>query len=241
MLHRLLTLFACLLTAMTGSAQQVLSRTTVLPAEGLQQDVKDLRTVFEQLHPGLYRYNTRQQMDAVFDRLANDFTRDLSLESTFLRLSAFTAEVRCGHTYPSFFNQSDAVTAALFQSTNRLSFFFRWKQGKMVVTQDFTADHSVRPGSVIASVNGIPAANMLRRLLPLVRETGRMTLSGLTSSRSRLAPTTKPPTFCCRWSFRTGQLHSIFHHDSRDEPCQTFDCGGCLLPGAPEQRSAQTS
>lgn len=172
MLLRLLTLFVCLLTSMIGSAQQVLSRTTVLPAGGLQEDVKILRAAFEQLHPGLYRYNTRQQMDAAFDHLAGDFTKDQTLEAAFLRLSAFTAQVRCGHTYPSFFNQSDAVTTALFQSPKRLPFFFRWTRSKMVVTQDFTPDHLLPPGTVVASVNGIPAAEMLRRLLPLVRADG---------------------------------------------------------------------
>ena len=61
-----------------------------------------LRAALEQLQSGLYRYNTRQQRDAAFDRLVARLYKGRDTESAFLRLSAVTAQVRCGHTYPSF-------------------------------------------------------------------------------------------------------------------------------------------
>ena len=73
MLFRSATLVLLMMLSLASGAQQPLSRTTVLPASGLQEDVQILRSAFEQLHPGLYRYNSRQQMDAAFDRLAMDF------------------------------------------------------------------------------------------------------------------------------------------------------------------------
>lgn len=172
MLFRSVSVFLLLLLSLTLGAQQPLSRTTILPASGLQEDVKILRSAFEQLHPGLYRYNSRLQMDAAFDRLEMDFAKDQTLEAAFLRLSAFTAGIRCGHTYPSFFNQSDAVTAALFQRTDRLPFFYHWVQGQMIVMRDFTPDHHLPPGTIIQSTDGIAAGEILQRLLPLVRTDG---------------------------------------------------------------------
>src|SRR5579875_2865814 len=149
MLFRSFTIFLLTLLPLTSGAQQhPLSRTTVLPASGLQEDVQILRSAFEKLLPGLYRYNSRQQMDAAFDRLAMDFGKDQTLEAAFVRLSAFTAAIRCGHTYPSFFNQSDAVTAALFQGTDRLPFFYRWVDGQIIVTREFTPNHQLPPGTI---------------------------------------------------------------------------------------------
>ena len=64
------------------------------------------------------------------------------------------------------------MTAALFQGTDRLPFFYRWVEGQMIVTRDFTPDHRLPPGTIVERIDGIAAANILQRLLPLVRADG---------------------------------------------------------------------
>ncbi len=165
-------LCAALVVTPVAPAQTQLGAHRVLHAADLQADVGVLRSALEQLHPGLYRYNTKRQMDAAFAALRRDFGRDQTLESTFLRLSRFTAQIRCGHTYPSFYNQSKAITRALFERDIALPFFYRWIGGRMIVTSDFTPDSALARGTAIYSINGVDTKIILQRLLPLARADG---------------------------------------------------------------------
>jgi hypothetical protein len=160
------------LLPLASPAQGAISPTTSIPASALQEDVAIFRATFEQLHPGLYRYNTKEQMDAAFDRLRDDFSHDQTLEQTFVRLSRFTAQIRCGHTLPSPYNQSKEITAALFDRTGKLPFLYRWIGLRMIVTRDFTPEHSLPAGTEILAINGTPAGDVLKRLLLLVSADG---------------------------------------------------------------------
>ena len=96
----------------------------VLKSEDLLSDLQILRTSYEQLHPGLYRYNSKVEMDANFDQLRIEFSRDRSLQEAYLAFSVFAAKVKCGHTYPNFFNQKKAVASALFEGQDRVRSIF---------------------------------------------------------------------------------------------------------------------
>jgi hypothetical protein len=167
-----LLLFCWLLVPLNGLAQDTPSAPTLIPARGLQQDVALLRDAFEKLHPGLLRYQTQKQSTESFDQLARDLNRDLSQREVYLRLSAFTATLRCGHTYPNFFNQYDSVKHDLFDTSDRLPFFFRWIDGRMIVIQDFTPRHNLPPGTEVFSINGITSNKLLRKLMPYARSDG---------------------------------------------------------------------
>lgn len=60
-MRRLLLLLALLLVPGAAVAQPTAA--TRLNAKDLQADVAILRRAYETLHPGLYRYNTPEQMD----------------------------------------------------------------------------------------------------------------------------------------------------------------------------------
>lgn len=160
------------LSACPARAQGTISATTVIPAAGLQEDVAILRSTFEQLHPGLYRYSTRARMDRSFAALQHDLGHDLTLEQVFLRLALFTAQLRCGHTFPNPYNQSKEVTAALLDRGGKLPFLYRWIDGQMIVTRDLTPAHTLAPGTEVLSINGITARFLLHRLMQLASADG---------------------------------------------------------------------
>src|SRR5271156_6844416 len=89
---------------------------TLLKSIDLQADVVILRQAYEQLHPGLYRYNTKPKIDAAFNELNQRLAHDQSLQDAFLAFSEFAAKVRCGHTQANPFNQSKTIVDALFRS-----------------------------------------------------------------------------------------------------------------------------
>ena len=144
---------------------------SMLRSADLRADVAILRRAYTMLHPGLYRYNTPVEIDAAFNALELEFQKDRTLGETYLALSVLAAKVRCGHTYPNFFNQSDAVSAALFREP-RVPFYFRWLTNRMIVTCSFSADSRIKAGSEVLAINGVPVAKILAQLIMVARADG---------------------------------------------------------------------
>lgn len=167
----LLLALGCDLNPQAQAAAALDGGDSMLRAEDLQADVALLRRAYETLHPGLLRYNTPAQVDAAFNALSLEFRKDRTLPQAYLAFSVFAAKVKCGHTYPSFFNQSESVTEALFQAP-RLPFYFRWLGDRMVVTRAFTDDKRIATGTQIIAINGVPVASILKRLKTVARADG---------------------------------------------------------------------
>ena len=77
---------------MTCLAQS--SAAPVFKSGDLQADAAILRSAYEQLHPGLYRYSSKAEMDEDFAVLNHQLARDQSLQDAFLAFSEFAAKIR---------------------------------------------------------------------------------------------------------------------------------------------------
>lgn len=157
----------------------------VRAAPGQNEDVRLVGEILRALHPGLQRYLGPAAFEAGLARLNARWNAAPELEDRFLALTAFLASLRCGHSYPSFYNQKRAIAERLFSRKDRLPLAFRWIGGQMVVTANQTPDVWLPVGSVIKAIDGVPAATILRRLLPLVRADG----SNDGKRRALLSPT----------------------------------------------------
>ena len=168
-----LRLALMLLLISTGRAQVDVS---TLKSSDLQADAAILRSAYEQLHPGLYRYNSKLEMDANFAALNHQLDHDQTLQEAFLTFSEFAAKVRCGHTQANPFNQPKAVVEELFKGPTRVPFYFDWLDGRMIVTRDFTPDQILPPGTEVKEINGIATSAILARLLSMpMRRSSSMT------------------------------------------------------------------
>ncbi len=143
-----------------------------ISAQDLQADFAVLKQAYEALHPGLYRFNSKEQMDAHFAALRAELERDLTLQEAYLAFSVFLAKVQCGHSYANFFNQPKAVATTLFEQQNRVPFYFRWLDRRMIVTRNFSKDARLVPGTEVLAINGTPVAAILERLLTVARADG---------------------------------------------------------------------
>ncbi len=159
--------------AQTASPQRASPTNYALIKSGdLQSDAAILRRAYEELHPGLYRYSSKAEMDGKFEALNKNLSHDLSLQDAYLAFSEFAAQVKCGHTYANFFNQKKAVAAELFEGQNRLPFYFRWLDQGMIVTKDFTPDHQLPRGTQVLSISGTPVGTILDQLMTIARADG---------------------------------------------------------------------
>ncbi len=135
-------------------------------------DVDLLQPAYEALHPGLYRYNSLEVVQAHIEQLRHELTASRSMAEEYLAFSRFAATVRCGHTYANFYKQSPTVQRALFERPDRVPSFFVWLHGYMVVTQDFTPDHRLPRATQVVAINGVPTATILAQLLTVARADG---------------------------------------------------------------------
>lgn len=169
-------LLSCLLLAACASAPPIAVRERAprepIPAALLQDDIDVLEQAVTQLHPGVYRYNTPVQLRAGIAALRRELAHDATLPQAWLAFNRFTALLRCGHTYPNPVNQSAEVAARLFESKTRLPFHFRWLDGRMVVTRNFSGDPRLAPGTQVLAIDGVRSPELLAAMLPLVRADG---------------------------------------------------------------------
>jgi hypothetical protein len=153
-------------------------------------DIALLREILTTLHPGLYRYASPKGIDAGLKALERDWAKQ-DLKTRYLALARFLATIKCGHSYPNFFNQSGAVKKALFDpdQPTRLPFAFKWLGSQMVITQDQSGTASLKRGTIVKAVNTVSAQKILNRLMPYVRADGsndakRRALLSISSSES---------------------------------------------------------
>jgi len=163
-----------LLQTAGGLGLAALSPTRADAAIGVDwsSDVGVLRHAWETMHPGLHRYATPVQITGRLDRLAHEWAQPGSFRDRFAALTRVTASIRCGHTYPSPYNSSDAVVAQMYPDRSLVPFRFVWIDGRMVVTEDRTAEGLLPRGSQITAVDGVATSEILARLLPLARADG---------------------------------------------------------------------
>lgn len=140
-------------------------------APDLAGDIAILRQALA-LHPGLYRYASPATVEQRIAALERAWAAAPDLPARYLVLSRFLATIRCGHSYANFFNQRAPVAGALFDRPTRLPFRFAWIGGEMVVLADDSGLAHLPRGTVVETVNGIPAPRLLAALLPYARADG---------------------------------------------------------------------
>jgi C-terminal processing protease CtpA/Prc len=143
---------------------------TVIKSSLLLEDFEILKRSYESLHPGLYKYQSKEAIDKAFEKCRVSFSKDLTLQETYKAILELTATFQCGHAYPNFWNQDSAIQNELFENATALPFHFEIIESKLAVTR--SADAQVLPYDIIETINHIPVSQILDRLLPSVRADG---------------------------------------------------------------------
>lgn len=143
-----------------------------ISSEALRVDLKVLKEALTTIHAGLYRYQSQAELEKGFKDLEGRFSKGATQAEVFLALSEFTAKIKCGHTFPSFWNNPIQTQRNLFTAQDRLPINFRWMEGKMVVTRNDSSNPSIQRGELITEINGVKTEVVLARLLKLVKGDG---------------------------------------------------------------------
>jgi hypothetical protein len=136
------------------SAQRVDSlRNRVLRSAEMRSDFRYLRRALEETHPGLYRYNTREQMRREMDSLDGLLTREMRFYDYYRLLASLIADIHCAHT--TIFPVPDLPK--LFSACRVFPYGIIYIDNHVYLTLNATTDDvSVKPGFELLSINGRP-------------------------------------------------------------------------------------
>jgi C-terminal processing protease CtpA/Prc len=143
---------------------------TILKSADLLADFEIARKSYEQMHPGLYKYQSKETIDAAFEKCKAAFGKDQTLAEAYLNFHKLTSSFKCGHAYPNFFNQEKALKEEVFEKINCLPFHFKLIDDRMLVVR--TNDANIKDGVEIVKINGVKISKIIETIVPIVRADG---------------------------------------------------------------------
>ncbi len=141
----------------------------MLSTEDSRADVALLRRGLETVHPGLYRYTSKKDIDAAFARLETAASRPISELALHGQIALMLATIHCDHTKPEM---SDVLTAYRTTNPTHLPFRFKIIEGRMIVISNDGQDSAPPVGTEILSINGMPVPTLLLTLAATVAYDG---------------------------------------------------------------------
>jgi hypothetical protein len=174
-MHKIwLLISACILSACCTFAQERTSRDfnpqKKYPVSELQTDFRLLMTALEQSHPGLYSFNTKEETRHRFDSLYNSLRTEQTELQFYSTVSSALANIGCGHT-AAFLSKKYRKE---FEEKNCRYFPFQVKvqDHRLYILSNRSTDSSIVPGAEILELNGKPARDIERQILPYLTSDG---------------------------------------------------------------------
>ena len=151
-----------------------------LNAEFLRSDLELLKTGLELIHPGLYRYSSKQQIDSLFLNTAKDLSEQTDFQEFYRKVCRVLAEIKCQHTAatpaPELFKKIEEEGKFL-----PFGAFWLYDPVSVYITYDLSSEASLPPGTRILEINGQSVEELYKTLIPYFPSDGY----NLTNKHSR--------------------------------------------------------
>jgi len=139
----------------------------------LQEDFSIVRASFEEGHGALYRYSTKDEMDAVFDAAYEKIDSEMT-EREFLHiLLPVVGAVNCGHTSV----RGSRFIIWLESQPVIFPLGIRYLNRKPYLVRNYSEMGDIAMGSELVSINGMPMDQIISDLLPAIPSDGRIETS----------------------------------------------------------------
>lgn len=146
-----------------------------ISAQQLQEDFAVFKKTLTTIHPGIYRYNTPENLEKDFAELQGKLNREMTESEFFILVSQFLNKLKCGHTYTNFYNQDGKLKERLFNQRTYLPFYFQIVDSKFIITNN-ASSKKLAIGSEITKINGVSVKEIIEKLLTVTRADGNSTL-----------------------------------------------------------------
>lgn len=163
----LVSLLLIIVAGCTSVKQHNAHLNDLISEKKLKSDVDYAYKKLQKLHPKLYWYIPKKDLDYKFDSLKNTITQPMTSLDFFKKLSPVVAEVRQGHTitYPSLkrFTKKEAKSLKKKGIGPLSQFEFEIFDNKMYVVKNNSYDKTIKKGTEIITINGINTIDLLQQ------------------------------------------------------------------------------
>lgn len=172
-MKKIFTLFTMLAVLLIAKAQN--GYRTLTPQQ-MQHDLSVLQSAWTNLHPGLYRFNSPEQIQSYFTALNEQCSRPMDERKFYVLLAQLSEKIKCGHTFLNPLNL-DRATQQRILPERVVPVFFEVVDGKkFIITHNASGIDAMTNGDEITAINNIPVRRIIDSLLTVSRSDGRNAL-----------------------------------------------------------------
>ncbi len=132
------------------------------------EDMKYLRKNLEDYHPGMNRFTPKTEMDEAYSKAIADAS-DISLFKFYGEISRLLTFIHCGHTQSYLPERS---SSSYRNELKLIPFEISFLEGKMLVSEDYSAEKVLERGTEIISIDGIKTQDILSYLFERINNDG---------------------------------------------------------------------
>jgi hypothetical protein len=140
-----------------------------LTTEQTAEDAALLRRALELVHPGLYRYSSKTEIDAAFAAFESSLAGVKTNLDLYREVSLLVAKIRCDHTKAEVPAGLDAFRKKV---PSFLPFRFKVIGGRMFVASCDPAQALLARGDEVVSINGRSVAELFETIRPVISVDG---------------------------------------------------------------------
>ncbi len=168
--------------ALTSRGQITKDANNLISVAALTEDIRVLKEVLETVHPGLYRYTSKADMDRLFADAEKQLNTPLTEIEFFKRVNPLLTAIKDEHTFavPSDNWWKTQIGQRSYASTTPVAqgklfpFFIRIIDRRIYIENNLSDSLSLTPGDEIVSINGQSADEVLNVLLPTISGNGNI-------------------------------------------------------------------
>jgi hypothetical protein len=125
------------------------------PVDSLRKDFLIFRRSLEEVHPGLYDYTSKAQMDSLFDSIESNLNKTMTTNEFLMLLREVMVKISDSHTWCSWLFPQRIT----FMPPVMLAY-----DGRGIVVTGSTVTDWCKVGERVAEVNGISSATLIERI-----------------------------------------------------------------------------
>ena len=149
-----------------------ISKLGKIDVQGLKKDFELIKKIVLEVHPGTYRYNSKEDILNALNELENKFSKPLTHQEAYLSISKVTAQLKCDHTKAGFNNQGKVINSIIHYQADKIPFTFVWVDDEMVILQNASDNEMLQRGTKVLSINQIPVIEIRDEIIKYVGADG---------------------------------------------------------------------
>ncbi|SHL33001.1 S41 family peptidase [Chryseobacterium polytrichastri] len=165
-------LLSTIVLASCSSLRKNQQKTHYIPPEKLKQDVDFAYYKLKKMHPRLYQYISKQDLDYKIDSLKQTIHQPLTPTQFYFKLQPVITSIRQGHLSlqsPNVLSKDDLskIKKRLF-----MRFRYRIQDNHLYIVQNRDSLYHIKPGTEVISINDIPVSLYIEKYKKLISSDG---------------------------------------------------------------------